>query len=288
MTYQARGLTFRYPGARLDALSRIDLHVPAGSFYAVIGPNGCGKTTLLRLLLGALTPTGGQVSYDGRPVDAWTRRELARKVGVVAQFEPLVFPLAVREMVGMGRYPHLGSWRGEGPTDREAIEEAMRICDVAALATRPVDTLSGGERQRARLARALAQAPDTLVLDEPTASLDIRHEMGIFELLRARADAGLTVVIVTHNLNVAARYADRLLLLNDGRLAAEGAPEEVFDTATLERVYQWPLVIAPHGGPGPDARAPQVVPLRQPVETPGAAHVDSPARSTAERNYPNL
>jgi iron complex transport system ATP-binding protein len=262
VSFDVQGLYFRYPQARVDALHGIDLQVQPGAFYAVIGPNGCGKTTLLRLLLGALDPRDGAVRYDGRPVGDWSRQELARRVGVVAQIEPLVFPLTVRELVGMGRYPHLGSWRPEGPADRAAVQRAMDTCDVTELATRPVDTLSGGERQRARVARALAQEPDTLVLDEPTASLDIAHEMGIFELLRTLADRGVTVVIVTHNLNIAARYADRLMLLNAGRAAAEGEPATVFTDANLERVYGWPLTVTPLTGTGPDAGAPQVVPLR--------------------------
>lgn len=262
MSYDVRAVSFRYPDATVDALDGVDVQVPAGSFYAVLGPNGCGKTTLLRLLLGALEPRNGTVRYDGRPVNEWSRQELARRVGVVAQVEPLVFPVLVRELVGMGRYPHLGSWRSEGPADRAAVERAMTICDVATLASRPVDTLSGGERQRARVARALAQEPDTLVLDEPTASLDIAHEMGIFELLRDLADRGVTVLIVTHNLNVAARYADRLLLLSRGRAEAEGEPATVLTADILERVYGWPLTVTSHGGHGPDAGAPQVVPLR--------------------------
>ncbi len=262
MMYEVRAVSFRYPAAAADALDRVDVQVPTGSFYAVLGPNGCGKTTLLRLLLGALEPRDGVVRYEGRPVSDWSRREMARRVGVVAQVEPLVFPVSVRELVGMGRYPHLGSWRPEGPVDRAAVERAMEVCDVADLAARPVDTLSGGERQRARLARALAQEPDTLVLDEPTASLDVAHEMGIFELLRDLADRGVTVLIVTHNINVAARYADRLLLLDAGRAAAEGEPSAVFTTDTLQRVYRWPLAVAAHPGEGPDAGAPQVIPLR--------------------------
>ena len=262
MIYQADGLRYRYPGADRDALHGVDLSVPRGAFYAIIGPNGCGKTTLLRLLLGALDPAAGRIAYDDRALGVWPRRELARRVGVVPQSEELVFPISVRELVGMGRYPHLGPWRGEGAADRSAVGAAMARCDVAEFATRPVNTLSGGERQRARLARALAQEPDTLVLDEPTASLDIAHEMGIFELLRALANGGVTVLMVTHNLNVAARYADRLLLLDRGRPVAEGAPEEVFTAETLEHVYRWPIAVKDHPGPGPDTGAPQVTPLR--------------------------
>jgi iron complex transport system ATP-binding protein len=261
--YQAAGLGYRYRGADVDALRDVELAIPRGAFYAIIGPNGCGKTTLLRLLLGALEPDRGEVRYDGRPVRDWPRRELARRVGVVPQVEELVFPLAVRELVAMGRYPHLGSWRAEGPADRAAVERAMATCDVDGLAARPVATLSGGERQRARVARALAQEPDTLVLDEPTAALDISHEMGIFELLRSLADRGVTVLIVTHNLNVAARYADRLLLLDRGSAVAEGEAATVFTRETLERVYRWPLAVASHAPAGPDHGAPQVTPLRR-------------------------
>lgn len=262
MIYRATGLHYRYPGARRDALRDVDLAVPRGGFYAVIGPNGCGKTTLLRLLLGALGPAAGQIAYDNRPLDDWRRRALARRIGVVTQSEEIVFPISVRELVAMGRYPHLGPWRGEGAADRSAVGAAMARCDVAEFASRPVHTLSGGERQRARLARALAQEPDTLVLDEPTASLDIAHEMGIFELLRGLADSGTTVVMVTHNLNVAARYADRLLLLDQGRPVAEGPPDHVFSASTLRAVYRWPVRVASHPGPGPDTGAPQVTPLR--------------------------
>lgn len=270
MIYDARGLTLRYDGADRDAVHGVDLQVPRGAFYAIIGPNGCGKTTLLRLLLGALQPDAGEVRYGGRLLTEWDRRELARRIGVVPQSEELVFPLSVRELVAMGRYPHLGTWRSESDVDRRSIRDAMATCDVARLAARPVGTLSGGERQRTRVARALAQDPDTLVLDEPTASLDIRHEMAIFELLRGLADGGVTVVIVTHNLNVAARYADRLLLLDEGHTAAEGEPSQVFTRDTLESVYQWPLGLTSHpasddgrtGRVSPAGGIPQIVPLR--------------------------
>jgi iron complex transport system ATP-binding protein len=167
----------------------------------------------------------------------------------------------VRELVAMGRYPHLGPWRREGEADRRAVEEAMRRCDVLGLAHRPVSTLSGGERQRARVARALAQEPAALALDEPTAALDVSHEMAIFELLRELGRAGTTVLLVTHNLNLAARYADRLVLLDRGAVAAAGTPAEVLTRETVERVYGWPVRIGRHEGPGPDEGAPQVIPL---------------------------
>jgi iron complex transport system ATP-binding protein len=262
--FEATDVVFSYRGARRPALDRLSMRVPQGSFYAILGPNGSGKSTLLKLLLGVLRPGSGLVYYADREVGGWPRRDLARRVGVVSQVEEFAFPITVHEMVSMGRYPHLGPWRRPGRDDHAAIERAMERCEVTEFASRPVSTLSGGERQRARLARALAQEPATLVLDEPTASLDVAHEMTIFELLselRTREDA--TVLVVTHNLNLAARHADTLLLLESGRVAAEGAPDDVLTQATVERVYRWPVAVVPHGGPGPDEGAPQIVPLRK-------------------------
>ncbi len=162
----------------------------------------------------------------------------------------------------MGRYPHLGLWEREDWDDRSAVHRAMERCAVARFGDRSFDTLSGGERQRVRIARALAQDPETLVLDEPTASLDIRHEMSIFELLRDLARGrGITVVVVTHHLNLASRYASELLLLHEGRRVAEGAPSDVLTRKIVERVYDWTVDVREHAGPGPDAGAPQVVPL---------------------------
>lgn len=255
------GVTFRYPEVERAALGGVSLRIPEGGCTAVLGPNGSGKSTLLRLLLGTLAPDAGEARFRDRPVGAWPRAEMAREVGVVPQGEESVFPISVRELVAMGRYPHLGSFRREGDADRRAIGDALRRCDVAEFAERPVGTLSGGERQRARLARALAQEPRALALDEPTAALDVRHEMAIFELLREMGSAGVTVLLVTHNLNLAARYADRLVLLDRGRVAAEGTPREVLTRSLVERVYGWPVCVTEHPGPGPDSGAPQVVPL---------------------------
>jgi iron complex transport system ATP-binding protein len=259
--WRCAGLAYRYPESAKPAVLDLSLQIPAGATTAVLGPNGSGKSTLLRLLLGVIQPSAGTVDFQGRPLPAWGREALAREVGVVPQGEEAVFPMSVRELVAMGRYPHLGAWRREGAADRQAVEDAMRRCDVLDLAARPVPTLSGGERQRARLARALAQEAATLALDEPTAALDVAHEMAIFELLSNLGHAGKTVLLVTHNLNLAARYADRLVLLDGGRLAAEGTPAEVLTRETVERVYGWPVEIVPHPGPGPDTGAPQVVPL---------------------------
>jgi iron complex transport system ATP-binding protein len=259
--WSCRGVTFRYPESARPAVDGVTVDVPGGSCTAVLGPNGSGKSTLLRLMLGTLAPSAGSVELDGRPVADWGREEIARAVGVVPQGEEAVFPMTVREMVAMGRYPHLGPWRRERDADRRAVEQAMRRCDVLAFASRPISTLSGGERQRARVARALAQEPAALALDEPSAALDVSHEMAIFELLRDLGRAGTTVLLVTHNLNLAARYADRLVLLDRGRVAAAGAPDEVLVRETIEQVYGWPVRIDRHPGPGPDAGAPQVVPL---------------------------
>jgi iron complex transport system ATP-binding protein len=280
--FEVRDLGFRYRGAPRPALEGVSCSVEPGTISGIIGPNGSGKSTLLRLLLGSLEPGIGEVRYEGRPVRGWTRRELARAIGVVPQREEGAFPLTARELVAMGRYPHLRTWQREGTLDRRAIADALYRCEVAHLAERPLETLSGGELQRVRIARALAQQPRTLVLDEPTAALDIRHEMAIFELLaEVAARDGVTVVVVTHNLNLAARYADRLLLLDRGRTARAGAPARVLERATLERVYGWPVVVNAHPGPGPDAGAPQVITLAAPREAPPSTIAPAAASTAA-------
>lgn len=262
--FAAQGVRYRYPASDDWAVDRVTLSVRAGGFLAVIGPNGSGKSTLARLLLGAIQPEAGAVAFRGRPVRSWSRRELARVVGVVPQSERHAFPLTVGEVVGMGRYPHLGAFGSAGPDDRRAVTAAMDRCDVLDLAGRSTDALSGGERQRVLIARALAQSPAALLLDEPTASLDVRHEMSIFELLRELAAEGVTIVLITHNLNLAARYADELLLLDRGRARAAGPPADVVREELLRQVYGWPVTVTTHPGPGLDAGAPQVLPLARP------------------------
>lgn len=263
VVFRTRGVIFRYPGAARDALHDASLEVHHGEMLAVLGPNGSGKSTLLRVLLGALTPSHGEVLFEQHAVRAWPREELARRIGVVTQAEELAFPMTVRELVAMGRYPHLGAWRREGDADRAAIERAMQRCEVDTLADRSVLELSGGERQRARLARALAQEPRTLVFDEPSAALDIAHEMALFELLTELRDDGVGIVIAIHNINIAARYADRLLLLREGGVAADGTPADVLTQQNIESVYGWPVRIGSVDG------APQVVPERKSHNTGG-------------------
>lgn len=258
---RAADLTFRYPGSTVAAVSGVGLVLQPGTITAVLGPNGSGKSTLLRLLVGTLTPESGTVQIAGRPLVEWPRRALARRLAVLRQSEEIPFPITCRELVALGRYPYLGNWRRETPVDVAAIEGAMERCDVSALADRAVQTLSGGERQRVRLARALAQEPELLFLDEPTVALDIHHEMAIFELLRVLAGRGVTVLVVTHNLNLAARYADQLVLLHRGQVARAGGAHCVLQRELIERVYGWPVAITPHPGPGPDTGAPQVTPL---------------------------
>ena len=277
LVFAARGVSLVYPGQREPALDRISLDIPGGTVYAILGPNGSGKSTLLKLCLGALQPSSGTITYADRSIDDWPRGDFARRVGAVPQIEHVMFPMTVRELVAMGRYPHLGPWRAETRSDRRAIDAALERCEMVDLAGRAIGTLSGGERQRARVARALAQQPDTLVLDEPTAALDIHHEMGMFELLAELArDDGKTVVIATHNINLAARYATDVLLLDRGVLAAAGAPDQVIDAETIERVYRWPVAVVGHPGPGPDTGAPQVLPLgRKPK--PGDQGPEDPA-----------
>jgi ABC-type cobalamin/Fe3+-siderophores transport system ATPase subunit len=248
--WSLRDLRFRHDGAARPTIDDITLDIAPGRMTALLGPNGAGKSTLLQLLLGILAPASGAVLLDDRPVAEWARRDIARRIGVVPQgeTEPL---FSVREIVAMGRYPHLGPWQRERPEDVAAIARAMDRCDVSVFADRWLSTLSGGERQRVRLARALAQEPRVLVLDEPTTFLDIRHEMTTFELLRRLRDEGTTIVLATHNLNLAARYADELLLLNRGRLVARGAPADVLTAERVADVYEWPVSIVTHAGGAP-------------------------------------
>lgn len=252
------GIVAGYPRAARPAVEGVSFDVPRGSITAVVGPNGSGKSTLVRALIGRLPIAGGRITVDDEETDRLDARARARRIAVVTQREEPVFPLVVREFIALGRFPHTGAWRTRSAADVRAIEAAIDRADIASLVDRRTDELSGGEWQRVRIARALAQEAPALVLDEPTTFLDVAHEMGVFELLDALARAGHAVLLVSHQLNLVARYAQALVLLHRGRVAAQGAPATVMSGPILEPVYEWPLVVIRDAAVG----APSLVPLR--------------------------
>jgi len=251
-------VVLRYPHAAAPAVDGVSFDVPPGRITAVVGPNGSGKSTLVRALLGRLPLERGGITLDGRDIATLPRRDVATQMAVVTQREEPVFPLPVPDYIALGRHPHGGPFSGRSVDDRAAIARAVQRADVSGFADRSTDQLSGGEWQRVRIARALAQGGRSLVLDEPTTFLDIAHEMAVFELLDALAREGQGILLVSHQLNLVARFADHIVLLHHGRIAAAGTPAEVMRGEVLERVYEWPLVVSRD----PAVGAPVLVPLR--------------------------
>lgn len=245
MQLSAQDLDVSYGVRR--ALAGVSVDVEPGRLLGVIGPNGSGKSTLIRVLAWLRRPDAGQVRLDGRPLAEIPARERARRIAVVPQETHVAFPIRVRELVLLGRSPYTGGFGWESPADLRIVDEAMERADVSGLARRRVDELSGGERQRAVVARALAQEPRVLLLDEPTASLDLRHAVLLLDLLRDLArDRGLAVAVVLHDLNLAAMYCDRLALLSEGRVHSVGPPTEVLEYQDLCAVYGTELYVAPN------------------------------------------
>ena len=218
-------------------LSGIDLRLDSGGLIGVVGPNGAGKSTLARAMLSLVPPSAGRVLVDGSEAARLRAPELARRIAYLPQGQELHWPLSVERLVGLGRLPHLAPFSRIGAADSAAIEAAMGDTGTLALRHRIATELSGGERARVMLARALATGAPALIADEPLASLDPGHQMEVMALLADRARAGVLVVVVLHDLSVAARFCDRLLLLDQGRLVADGAPAAVLTDAALAEVY---------------------------------------------------
>lgn len=245
-------------GGAPPAVRGVSFDAAPGRMTAVVGPNGSGKSTLVRALLGRMTPVAGRVLLAGTPIADLARREIATSMAVVPQREEPAFPMEARDFIALGRYPHGGPFSGHTPEDRAAIGRAVDRASVGEFLGRRTDELSGGEWQRVRIARALAQGGRALVLDEPTTFLDIAHEMAVFELLDSLAREGQAILLVSHQLNLVARFADHIVLLHHGSIAAAGTPADVMRGDVLETVYEWPLVVSRD----PAVGAPVLVPLR--------------------------
>ncbi|MEU4066148.1 heme ABC transporter ATP-binding protein [Streptomyces wedmorensis] len=246
-------------------LDGVGIGVRAGEVLALVGPNGAGKSTLLAALAADLVPAAGEVRIGGRGAGDWSAGELALRRAVLPQAAALSFPFPVAEVVRMGRAPWAGTERED--EDEPAVAGAMDAAEVAAFAGRPFSALSGGERARVALARVLAQRTGLLLLDEPTAALDLRHQELVLRVCRERAAAGDAVVVVLHDLGLAAAHADRVAVLHDGRIAADGPPSDVLGAELLSRVYRQPVEVFPH----PRTGVPLVVPERTGAAAPDRA-----------------
>jgi len=253
---EAKNITVNY-GLRA-AVAGVSLRADPGQLIAIIGPNGAGKSTLLRALNGSVKPSCGEVLLDGKPLDAYARRAIARRLAVVAQEAELRFPVTVLEFVLGGRYAFSGAWGWETERDIEIARGVLRETALQDFAARLMNELSGGERQRAVVARALATEAKVLLLDEPTANLDLAHQATMLRLVRARCHARASAaVVVTHDVNLAAEFADLVMLLKDGRLIAAGPPQSVFTPGLLRRVFDMEVLVDAH----PLTGAPRITPV---------------------------
>jgi iron complex transport system ATP-binding protein len=239
---ELESIDFRYDSEWI--IHDISLRIMKKEFLGILGPNGSGKSTLLKIMTGILRPERGSVRLDGVEIKDIKRKSLARKIAMVSQDTPIVFPFSVREIVLMGRSPHIGFMKFENENDLALVDDAMRMTEILPLGNRGIHELSGGERQRVMLARALAQKPDVIFLDEPTAFQDIRHQIDFFRLVRdLRNHQGLTVITVTHDINLASDYCDRLVFLKSGRIHASGHPNDVITEKNISDVYGTDVLI---------------------------------------------
>ncbi|WP_107657564.1 ABC transporter ATP-binding protein [Nocardia suismassiliense] len=264
----AQAVDLRY-GDRV-VIDGLDLVLPGDSVTAIVGPNACGKSTLLRGLTRLLRPSGGTVTLDGADVHRMSARALALRMGLLPQQPITPESITVEALVRLGRYPHQKLLRPWSATDQTAVEDALRRTGTVDLREQPVDQLSGGQRQRAWIALALAQDTDLLLLDEPTTFLDLRHQLDVLDLVAdLHAEAGRTVVMVLHDLGQAARYADHLVVLHEGRLAAAGPPAEVLDAELVRTVFGVDALVIPD----PETGTPLVVPRSRAARLSAAAPV---------------
>ncbi|MFF4157681.1 ABC transporter ATP-binding protein [Streptomyces sp. NPDC001678] len=264
----AHGLTLGYGGTTV--VDGVDLTLPGGAVTAVVGPNACGKSTLLRGLARLLAPTAGTVTLDGAGIHRMSARALARRMGLLPQQAVAPEGITVEALVRLGRYPHQKLLTPWSKADQAAVEEALARTGTAALRDRAVDELSGGQRQRAWIALALAQDTPLLLLDEPTTFLDLRHQLDVLDLVEElNAEAGRTVVMVLHDLGQAARYADHLVVMCDGRPAAAGPPAEILTAGLVEEVFRVPCRVVPDPETGTPLVVPRASARRRPA--PGAS-----------------
>ena len=236
MTYAINSLSFAYSGIRV--VDRLSVGVKPGEFLAIVGPNGAGKSTLLKLMAGLLSDFEGSLEFMGRPITDYKPVELARRVAFVPQETHVVFPFTVDEMILMGRMPYRQSMLFDTEADDEFVLKAMALTGTEHLSGKMFNEISGGERQRVVLASALAQTPQVLLLDEPTVYLDMKHQLGFYQILaRLNTEERMTIVAVTHDVNLAARHAERMLAIRDGAIAADGTPNQVLTADKLHEVF---------------------------------------------------
>lgn len=269
-TLRTSGLRLAYD--RTTVVDDVDLVLPAGRLTAVVGPNGCGKSTLLAGLSRLHAPAAGAVLLDGQVLATMSPRDAARRIGLLPQTASAPDGLTVADLVRFGRQPHQGLLRQWSPQDAQAVHDALAAADVSQLADRRLETLSGGQRQRAWIAMAVAQDTPVLLLDEPTAALDIGHQLEVFTLLRTLAAHGRTVVVVVHDLTAACRWADHLVALHAGQVVAQGVPAEVVTTDLVRRLYGVEAAVVRD----PVVGCPVVIPLR--LATEGVLTRPPPAR----------
>jgi iron complex transport system ATP-binding protein len=232
----AREVRFRYGGR--DILRGVDIDLRPGEVTILLGPNGAGKSTLIGVLSGLLRPASGEVLLSGRPPRSYPRREMARLLSAAGQSPPADFPMTVEEYVALGRFAYRGFFGGTTRQDRERVDEALGMADLAGMRGRPLSEISAGERQRAVVARAIAQGASVMLLDEPTAFLDIRHRVAFYEIVsRLSGDRGVAVLVASHDLSLCAEYGERIVLLSEGKVAAQGPPPDVLTPGNIRSAY---------------------------------------------------